>query len=264
MHEALEQASLYTIVIYKHLLSLPVMASSEPSSKNLWAFWESYVNKLRVAMKPNHVETDLHRLLAGCLNVYEDHLCVSSVDEALAVFSGYGCSPVEIAFMWMGRWRPTSAVVLVYSTMGVDLRGAAKESDGTVDQDFIDLNPLNEKQLSGLSALQKAAFEAESDLSQQLATLQMLLVEQSTVTALRLGETTSGESILVSEFQQLIDAKLKELQILLLKADNLRMHTLRQLVDILTPVQAASCIVAAFELMLALRSLSKAIQNPGC
>eukprot|EP00250_Pteridium_aquilinum_P017075 c23438_g1_i2 orf=389-1111(+) len=239
------------------------MSSSKPFSSSRWTEWGSYANKLRVAIKSNCSETDLCRLIAECRSMYEDHLCVPSIDGALAVISGYGCSALEIAFMWMGRWRPTSAIVLVYSTMGVDLKGTNKEFEDIVSNDFIDAYPLSEKQLSGLTALQKHASDAEADISQQLAVIQMLLVEQDAVAALRLGETCSVEITDMSDFQRLLDVKLKELQALLQKADMLRLHTLRVLLDLLSPVQAASCMVAAYELILALRSLSQTLWNTG-
>lgn len=163
--------------------------------------------------------------------------------------------------MWMGRWRPTTAVVLVYSTMGVDFEGSAKETQ-KMSKHVRDTILLSERQLSGLSALRKHAHQTESDLSQQLATLQMLLVEQNTVAALHLGEAEEGVSDL-SNFQQLIDLKLAQLQTLLIKADDLRLHTLRVLFDLLTPVQAASCSVAAYELMFGLKSLGQTFQTSG-
>lgn len=239
------------------------MSSSKSFVNSRWAECELCVNKLRVAIKSSCAEMDLRGLLKECRSLYEDYLCVSSMDEALTVISGYGCSALEIAFMWMGRWRPTSAVFLVYSTMGVDLKGMSMELEDIVTKDFIDANPLSEKQLSGLSTLKKHASDAESEISQQLAMIQMLLVEQNTVAALRLGESCSVETTDISEFQQLIDEKLKELQGLLQKADMLRLHTLRVLLELLSPMQAASCILAAYELILALRCLSKTIRNSG-
>lgn len=87
--------------------------------------------------------------------------------------SGYGCSAVEIALMWVGRWRPTSAIVLVYSSMGMDSKGTNKEYQGIINRDFINVSPLSEKQLSGLSSLQKYASQLESDISQQVAVIQV-------------------------------------------------------------------------------------------
>ncbi|MCO5566411.1 hypothetical protein L7F22_020088 [Adiantum nelumboides] len=153
--------------------SCDVAMSSSKSPATGWAEWEPFVNKLREAVKTKCSEKDLHNLLAECRNKYEEQLSVSTIDEALTVISGYGCSALEIAFMWMGRWRPTSAVVLVYSTMGVDLKGMSKEFGDLLSKDFVESNPLTEKQLSGLSTLQKYASEAEADISQQLAMIQI-------------------------------------------------------------------------------------------
>lgn len=227
------------------------------SSSNWWSAWESYVSQFRSAMRSNSPDSELHKLLTDCLNLYSVSLNVSSADEALSVISGFRCSPLEIAFMWMGRWRPTSAVVLVYSTMGVDFQGAMKETR-IINRQVPEQNALSETQLSGLNALQKHARQAESELSQQFATLQMLLVEQDSVATLPLGEA-KGDRSDFSTIRKLMNVKLSGLQTLLVKADSLRLHTLKVLLDLLTPVQAASCSVAAYELMHALKSLQKAL-----
>ena len=80
--------------------------------------------------------------------------------------------------MWMGRWRPTSAVVLVYSTMGVqiNLPEVGKISDGAMDQSPNVSHSLNEKQLSGLSALQEYVSKEEAELSKLLDTIQVCIL----------------------------------------------------------------------------------------
>ena len=52
--------------------------------------WEPYIDGLRKAMstRPNQEDLNLHALISRFLNLYENQLCVSSVDEALAVISG--------------------------------------------------------------------------------------------------------------------------------------------------------------------------------
>lgn len=204
-------------------------------------------------MRSNSSESEYRKVLSDCFNGYKEHLHVSSKDEALAVISGDGSSFFEIACMWMGRWRPTSAVVLVYSTMGLDQVGAAK----VCNRNAVWGENLNEQQLSGLGALQELAYKVESDISKELAGLQMLLVEQNVVRAVLVGESKSDEPKGMPDFDKQMDARLGELQRLLGKADELRLHTLRELLDLLTPSQGASCLVAAFELVFSLRSLSR-------
>ena len=52
--------------------------------------WEPYIDELRKAMntRSNQEDSHLHALISRFLNLYENQLCVSSVDEALAVISG--------------------------------------------------------------------------------------------------------------------------------------------------------------------------------
>ena len=95
--------------------------------------------------------------------------------------------------------------------------------------------------------------------------VQMLIAEQNAVVALQREEakvSNKSSSSDMSEFEQIVEDKLKELQCLLHKADNLRLHTLRVLLELLMPRQSASCAVAAYELMLALQSLSKSNPTP--
>ena len=55
-----------------------------------WTMWEPYIDELRKAMntRSNQEDLHLHALNSRFLNLYENQLCVSSVDEALAVISG--------------------------------------------------------------------------------------------------------------------------------------------------------------------------------
>ncbi|MCO5602197.1 hypothetical protein L7F22_056325 [Adiantum nelumboides] len=233
------------------------MACLKRSSRDAWwDLWQSHINKLKIAMMANRLEADCLKLLNDCFDAYKKYLHETSKDEALGVISGAGCTPIEIAFMWMGRWRPTSGIVLVYSAMGLDPLVAAKGCIKNAVQHSSFGHTLNEQQLSGLNALQAHAFRAESNISKQLAVIQMLLVEQNAVSMLHLEEPMSDKKKDLSDFQKLIDARLLELQSLLRMADDLRLHTLRELLDLLVPAQGAFCLVRAFEIVFSLRSLT--------
>ena len=95
--------------------------------------------------------------------------------------------------------------------------------------------------------------------------VQMLIAEQNAVVALHREEANISDKnscSVMSEFEQIVEDKLKELQCLLHEADNLRLHTLRVLLELLMPRQSGSCAIAAYELMLALQSLSKSNPTP--
>ncbi|MCO5581263.1 hypothetical protein L7F22_035141 [Adiantum nelumboides] len=212
------------------------------------------------------LEVDCHKVLNDCFDAYKKYLHETSKDdEALGVISGSGCTPNEIAFMWMGRWRPTSGIVLVYSTMGLDPLVSAKGCIKNAVQHSSFGHALNEQQLSGLNALQAQAFMAESNISKQLAVIQMLLVEQDAVSMLHLEEPMSDKRKDLSDFQKLIDARLLELQSLLRKADDLRLHTLRELLDLLAPAQVKPSAIckASFSLIPHFKAM-KAKESPWC
>ncbi|KAI5060287.1 hypothetical protein GOP47_0024707 [Adiantum capillus-veneris] len=220
------------------------MACLKRSSRDAWwDAWQSNINKIRITMMSNSLESDFQKVLSDCFDAYKKHMHETSKDEALAVISGDGCTPIEIAFMWMGRWRPTSAIILVYSTMGIDPVGVAKGCPVNAVQHSTFGHTLNEQQLSELHALQAHNFQAESTLSKQLAVVQMRLVEQNAVTLLHIEQPKSDHMNDLSDFQKLVDARLLDLQSLLLKADDLRLHTLRGLLDLLTPAQENNLVL---------------------
>lgn len=93
---------------------------------------------------------------------------------AYTLVSGGNATPLEASFMWLGGWRPTSALLLVYSLMGVQLeneilhfrdgvRGVLEKSSAI----------LSERQLTNLKNVQKYTRQTEKKLSTKLATLQV-------------------------------------------------------------------------------------------
>ncbi|KAJ7522563.1 hypothetical protein O6H91_18G017500 [Diphasiastrum complanatum] len=102
--------------------------------------------------------------------------------------------------------------------------------------------------------LQNHTQKAERELSSKFAMFQMLLTDQIIVKAL-VSEEASTESN-YSEAHKAIQSKIENLQELLKHAENLRLQTLQELFNLLTPVQSARCRIAAFELVSAINTLS--------
>ncbi|KAJ7195000.1 hypothetical protein O6H91_02G057900 [Diphasiastrum complanatum] len=146
--------------------------------------------------------------------------------------------------MWLGGWRPTSAIVLVFSIMGIE---SQKESVDAFEP-HRSTPLLTERQLYSLKSLQAHTQQAEHDLSNQLGLLQMLVADQNVITAVCSRDW--------SKTRVAVEEKVSKLRDLLIQADSLRSQTLHELYSVLDPIQAAKCSIAAFELAFAINTFT--------
>ncbi|KAJ7267051.1 hypothetical protein O6H91_15G075600 [Diphasiastrum complanatum] len=232
--------------------------SSSGESYNAWlAMWwanlKTQVRLLRSALKAvpgAQLDLELNTLLSDCLALYNTSWKISNKDVP-DVISGQHSSSLEAAFMWLGGWRPTSALVLVNTVLGGDSQGN-KKFDSKAPESLT--SELSEKQLSNMKNLQKHTRQAEQELSNEFAVFQMLVADQPMVEVL-VSEAASSKSN-YSDAHKVIELKIQKLQELLKQAVSLRIQTLQELLNLLTPVQAARCSVTAFELVFSLKTMS--------
>lgn len=75
--------------------------------------------------------------------------------------------------MWLGGWRPSCALMLVYSLMGVQLQDEIRNFGLGIEKLVRSEAVLSEKQLVNLRNVQKRARDEEKKLSKKLATIQV-------------------------------------------------------------------------------------------
>lgn len=80
---------------------------------------------------------------------------------------------MEASFMWLGGWRPSCALMLVYSLMGVQLQDEIRNFGLGIEKLVRSEAVLSEKQLVNLRNVQKRARDEEKKLSKKLATIQV-------------------------------------------------------------------------------------------
>lgn len=216
----------------------------------VWCQWKVQVQSLRLALQSKSSDSHVRSLITECMTLYKAICTVPpTTDSLLASISGHNSSLLETAFMWIGGWRPTSAITLAYSKMGVNVR----KLDGHVDS----ITPsclLSKTQLAAMDVLHKHTCQAEMEITSHLASLQMLVADQNMTEAFGIGDSSSNPKSIVRG-QRLMDTKLASLRTLYMQANGLRLQTLQELQILLTPTQAAQCAVAAFELVFALKML---------
>lgn len=215
----------------------------------MWCEWKAHVQTLRHALQYKISDLQIQQLINECMALYRA-TCTAppSMDNLLASISGQNSSLLEAAFMWLGGWRPTSAITLAYSKMGLSVG----KSDGLADL-ITQSCMLSKAQLAAMEALQEQTRIAETEISGALASLQMLVADQNMAEAIGIGNPSNPRSI--CDAQRLMENKLASLHTLYMQATRLRLQTLQELQNLLTPMQAAQCVVAAFELAYAMRRL---------
>ncbi|KAH9303974.1 hypothetical protein KI387_008378, partial [Taxus chinensis] len=215
--------------------------------------WKENSAALRAALGALTSDSELRQLLNGFLAHYcSSTLKPHSINESLQIMSGCTYTQLETAFTWLGRWRPTSATSLVASIMSPE---KAKMMTTLLDISNLSVSDmtLSESQWKELNKLQHIISWAERKLSNQHADFQMLVADPKMVKALHSGVGLKGVMDM-AKGQEIVYSKLADLHNLLVKADQLRLQTLKELYDFLTPTQAAVCTIVACDFLLALKS----------
>jgi len=101
---------------------------SIPSFQRFYSVWveqeDALLLELKRAIESPGNEQDFARLVKKCYQHYSEavHAKIRAAHEDVSYLTtGAWTTPFEAGMMWMGGWRPTSAVVLVYSLMGIQM-----------------------------------------------------------------------------------------------------------------------------------------------
>ncbi|KAH6558291.1 hypothetical protein KP509_1Z070500 [Ceratopteris richardii] len=202
-------------------------------------------------------EGEISALVHSCHSHYCEYMSEKiklCKEDASFVVAGMWRTPLEAGFLWMGGWRPTTAIVLAYSLMGMQIEGELQKIlDGI---ELPTMAALSARQLSMLDSLQQKLRESEDFLSNRLAILQMLVADQQMAKATAANPPPS-ESSDFSGVREAMEPKLADLRDLLAEAERLRGQTIQEILQILSPIQAGQYALAAYEMTMAVRMLGK-------
>lgn len=216
---------------------------------------QSLLSTLRDALQQSMPEDQIERLVGTCHSKYIEYvntkIAVFQQDASFAV-SSMRLNPLEAAFSWMGGWRPTSAVVLAYSLMGMQIeRDLQKLLEGI---EIPTMGALSATQLSMLDSLQQRIRASEDELTNRLSVLQMLLGDQMMAKATGANRASSEPKDFL-DVRQAMAPTLAGLRDLLIEAEKLRGETVQEMLNILRPFQAGQYALAAFEMAIAVQKL---------
>ncbi|XP_002524536.3 protein DOG1-like 4 [Ricinus communis] len=192
-------------------------------------------HQLSKAPKPPTSEYDashLSNLVDKLMDHYAEYYRVKSEAverDVLAVFTAHWASSLERSLHWIAGWRPTTLFHLVYT-----------ESSILFEPRIVDI--LRGISTGDLGDISPSQFRRVSEL--QCETVR----EENAITD-ELSEWQEGASDLVGSSSCInLDEKIRRLSSIVHKADDLRLKTLRMVVELLTPQQAADFLIATAEL----------------
>lgn len=276
--------------VEKESIEITVSASNmtEPESSTRgdrdarwWMECQPHIRALRETMHSATANRDVENLLQKCVSLYMATIRHNSSleDEKIYIaLSGGRITAMEATFTWLGGWRPSTAILLVYSLMGVQLEDEIRNF-GYGLRDLTNTSAvLSHRQITNLTKVQKTTRDVERKLSKKLAYIQMLISDRDVLAAVKTqvefestsrtttrssdpsssSSSSSSSKTRTDDLRTVLKPRMSRLKKLLIQADQLRLTTLHQLFLVLTPVQVARCASAAFELAFMIRELGNA------
>lgn len=195
------------------------------------------LDQLAASPKPksNEEQTCLLQLINKVMTHYDDYYRVkthSAKADVFNIFNASWLSSLERSLHWIAGWRPTTIFQLVYTELSA--RFEANLSELLQGKCTGDLGDLSQSQMARVSELQCETVRKENEITAEMGTWQESACDIA--------------SLLIDQ-----EPEIEPLVKVLLKADDLRLRTIRSVVEILTPQQAGEFFIAAAELQFGVR-----------
>ncbi|ESQ55523.1 hypothetical protein EUTSA_v10027258mg [Eutrema salsugineum] len=163
-------------------------------------------------------------------------------------------SSLENSLLWMGGCRPSSFIRVIYATCGSQAETQLSQYLLKIDENIHEnhgdgsLSDLTSVQLGQINELHMKVIEKEDKLSKKAANLQEDVADMPiAVTAYATDLVEAGVAV-----ENVLDKHEECLGVLMAEADKLRVETLKKIVEVMTPVQAAEFLLAGKRLHVSL------------
>nr|XP_010920869.1 protein DELAY OF GERMINATION 1-like [Elaeis guineensis] len=199
------------------------------------------------AEEDRRLKLPVERVLGHCENYYRAKAACATRDVT-PMFSPTWTSSTENLFLWVGGWRPSVAFHLLYSKSGLQLEAQLGEViRGVPTRDLADLSL---EQLQRINELQCRTIRKEKEISEEEARTQEGVADTQMVELSHVLSETGGTAEAAEMMETAMQEKREGMGRVLEKADELRLETLKGVVEILRPMQAVHFLIAAAELQL--------------
>ncbi|XP_020085831.1 protein DOG1-like 4 [Ananas comosus] len=189
--------------------------------------------------------------VVGHYEYYYRAKAASARRDVLPMFSPTWTSSTENLFTWVGGWRPSTAIQLLYSKSGLQLE--ARLSNIIRALPSPDLAGLSPAQLERVDRLHRRTVRREREIAEDEAAVQEAVAEARMLEIAQAMRGSEGTEAAVGEMRGQMSGKEEGMERVLEMADELRVETIKGLVEILEPIQAVHFLIAAAELQLAVR-----------
>ncbi|KAG8365543.1 hypothetical protein BUALT_Bualt18G0116000 [Buddleja alternifolia] len=195
-------------------------------------------------------DAELSQLIQEIMNNFLDYAqkrCVMARSDVSAYLSPTWCTSLQRSVLWIGGCRPSSFVRLIYALCGLEIESQLTE--------FLrgartgDLGGLSGWQIPMVDELRGKTIREERKLSSRMADLQEDVVDHP-LAKIALESNRCGSS---GDVEAALDKHGEAMAEILEEADRLRLNTLKELISILTPRQAAEFLSAGKKISLCLR-----------
>lgn len=206
-------------------------------------------------------EARLVPLLSRVVSHYESYYrdkSASARRDVLPMFTPDWTSSTENLFLWVGGWRPSMAFHLLYSKSGLQLEASIPGLLRGLRRGGRDLAGLSLLQLRSIDQLQRDTILLEKEISEQEAAVQETLADAQMVElAARAAEAAAAAAVDEEAVEREMRGKREGMEKVLERADRLRLDTIKAVVGLLRPMQAAHFMIAAAELHLTVHDFGK-------
>ncbi|KAK9074170.1 hypothetical protein SSX86_006767 [Deinandra increscens subsp. villosa] len=162
----------------------------------------------------------------------------------------------ENSILWIGGCRPSLIIRLVYTLCGSQLDSHLAEFLEGVKHG--NLGEISSSQLKGIDELQAKTVKEEDKLTSCLASIQESIADEPLMLLTKHysepGEQSQSRDEVVD---RVMDTHALAVYKIMVKADQLRMDTLKGMMGILTSLQAVELLVASKKLHLSLHEWSR-------
>lgn len=204
----------------------------------------------------------LAQLVDRVMQHYENYYRVKGESEkqnAIEMLTPSWRSTLEDAFLWIGGWRPSMAFHLLYSKSGLQLEAGLSALLSGLSTG--DLGDLSASQLARIDELHQQTVREEKQLTEKMAAVQETVADSSMVQLSHIVTELLNSGAATQSMDDRVDSavisKENEMQEIIGKADDLRLRTLKNVVAILSPIQAVHFLIAAAELHLRVHEWGK-------
>ncbi|KAM0953694.1 putative transcription factor TGA like domain-containing protein [Dioscorea sansibarensis] len=210
-------------------------------------------------------ERRLRQLIMRVVEHYEYYYkakAQSAKRDVVAMFSPKWTSSTENLFLWVGGWRPSAAFHLLYSKSGIQFE--SKMDEVISGMETRDLAGLSLEQLKKVDELQRRVIKKEREITEEEAAAQERVANRKMVeTADAMTEKVAREVEMVERMEEEMKRRRGDMERVLEKADRLRMETMKEIVEMLKPMQAVHFLIAAVELLLRVHEFGMAKDAAG-